>query len=75
MQKLTRRQRKAKQAAQERAQRNGPKPVEFACCGACNHLIKVFRGEDGPHKPCPRCGWDRHRIGGSWNWRHLAGYA
>jgi hypothetical protein len=55
-----------------RQERKGANPVEFACCGDCDYLIKVYEGEDGSTKPCPRCGWNRHNMGGSWNWRALA---
>ena len=72
MERPTRKERRAMQSARDRARREEVTPVEFACCGACDYLIKVYQGEDGPTKPCPRCGWDHHVMGGSWNWRALA---
>ncbi len=69
---LSRRERRANQGARERSKREKLSPVEFACCGACDYLIKVYLGEDGPTKVCPRCGWTRHAKGGSWGWRALA---
>ncbi len=47
-------------------------PLNIACCGACDYLIKVYLGEDGPTKVCPRCSWTRHVMGGSWGYRTLA---
>lgn len=72
MERLSRKERRAIQSARERAKREMEQPVEFACCGACDYLIKVYQGEYGPTMPCPRCGWNRHLMGGSWNWRALA---
>ncbi len=71
MGRLTGRERRVIQAAHDRISREKADPVEFACCGNCDYLIKVYEGEDGPTKPCPRCHWNRHRMGGSWNWRWL----
>ena len=67
MERMTRKERRAMQAAREQAKREEEEPVEFACCGACDCLIKVYQGEHGPTKPCPRCGWSRNLMGGSWN--------
>jgi uncharacterized paraquat-inducible protein A len=72
MARLTRKERRAIQSARDRTRREEANPVEFACCGACEYLIKVYQGEHGPTKPCPRCDWDRHVMGGRWNWRALA---
>ena len=72
MERLSRKERRAIQSARDRARREREQPVEFACCGACDYLIKVYLGEDGTAKPCPRCGWNRHVMGGSWGWRALA---
>ena len=72
MERLSQRERRTMQSARERDRRSREEPVEFACCGACDYLIKVYRGEDGPTKPCPRCRWNRHLMGGSWGWRGLA---
>ena len=69
---LSRSERRSIQAARDRTRRGSAEPVEFACCGGCDYLIKVYLGEDGPTKACPRCGWTRHLMGGSWNWRSLA---
>ena len=72
MERLSRKERRAIQAARDRARREREQPVEFACCGACDYLINVYLGEDGPAKACPRCGWNRHMMGGSRAWRALA---
>lgn len=69
---LSRRERRLNQAARDRARRDRNEPVEFAHCGSCDYLIKVYLGEDGPTKDCLRCGWTRHVMGGSWSWRSLA---
>ncbi len=66
MERISRKERRAIQGACDRAKRENGCPVEFACCGACDYLIKVYLGEDGPTKECPRCGWNRHVMGGSW---------
>ena len=71
MERLSRKERRAVQSERDRRRRQKVCPVEFAWCGACDYLIKVYRGEDGPTKPCPRCGWNRHRMGVSWEWRAL----
>ena len=73
MERLTRKERRLNQGARDRARRESRCPVEFACCGVCYYLIEVYLGEDGPTKACPRCGWTRHVMGGSWGWRWLAG--
>ena len=72
MERLSRNERRSIQAARDRARRERDQPVEFACCGACDYLIKVYPGEDGLAKACPRCGWNCHVMGGSWAWRALA---
>ena len=72
MERPNRKTRRANQVGRHRVVMEYEQPVEFACCGSCDHLIKVYQGEDGPTKPCPRCGWNRHLMGGSWNWRGLA---
>jgi uncharacterized paraquat-inducible protein A len=69
MQRLSRKERRELQRARDRCRREQDPPIEFACCGRCDYLIKVYRGEDGPTKACPRCGWSRHVRGGSWDWR------
>ena len=53
------------QGARDRIMRDKRCPIEFGCCGACDYLIKVYLGEDGPTKACPRCAWTRHVMGGS----------
>ena len=68
---LSRSERRSNQSARDRARRDHNEPVEFALCGSCDHLIKVYLGEDGSTKACPRCGWTGHLMGGSWNWRSL----
>ena len=72
MEPLSRKERRAIQSACDRVRRERELPVEFACCGVCDYLIKVYRKEDGPTKAYPRCGWTRHVMGGSWGWRALA---
>ena len=72
MERLSRKERREIQAARDRVKREKVCPVEFACCGACDYLIKVYPEEDGPTKACPGCGWTRHVMGGSWGWRVLA---
>ena len=72
MKRISRKERRLNQGARDRLQRERCRPVEFACCGACDYLIEVYLGEDGPTKACPRCGWNRHVMGGSWGWRGLA---
>ncbi len=72
MERLSRKVSRAQQGARDRARRQRRQPIEFACCGACDYLIQVYLGEDGSNKPCPRCGWNRHRMGGSWDCRALA---
>ena len=72
MERKTRKQRREKQGACDRNKREKGCPVEFACCGACDFLIEVYQGEDGPTKACPQCGWTSHVMGGSWGWRGLA---
>ncbi len=57
------------QGALDRVKREKGRPVEFAWCGACEYLIKVYLGEEGPTKACHRCGWNRHAMGGSWGWQ------
>ncbi len=71
MEHLSRKDRRAIQAARDRIRRERGQPVEFANCGACDYLIRVYLGEDGPAKACPRCGWSNHMMGGSWAWRAL----
>jgi len=71
MEHLSRKDRRAIQAARDRNRRERGQPVEFACCGACDYLIRVYLGEDGPAKACPRCGWSSHKMGGTWTWRAL----
>ena len=72
MERLSRKDRRAIQAVRDRARRERGQPVEFVCCGACDYLIRVYLGEEGPAKACPRCGWNTHVMGGSWAWRALA---
>ncbi len=72
MERLSRKERRLNQGARDRAMRERGSPVEFVCCGDCDYLIKVYLGEDGSAKACPRCGWNRHVMGGSWGWRASA---
>ena len=71
MERISRRERRAIQGARDRVMREKGCPTEFVCCGACDYVIKVYPEEDGPTKTCPRCGWTRHVVGGSWNLRDL----
>ena len=72
MERETRKERREIQGACDCVKEEKGCPVEFASCGACDYLIKVYPGEHGPTKTCPRCGWTRHAMGGNWGWRALA---
>ena len=72
MERISRKERRLNQGARDRVMREKGCPIEFACCGACDYLIRVYPGEDGATKACSRCGWARHALGGSWGWRGLA---
>ena len=72
MERISRKERRLIQAVRDRVMREKGCPVEFVCCAVCDYLIKVYPEEDGPTKACPRCGWTRHVVGGSWSWRALA---
>ena len=65
MERISRKERRLVQGARDRIMRDQRCPIEFVCCGACDYLIKVYLGEDGPTKACPRCAWTRHVMGGS----------
>ena len=71
MEHLSRKDRRAIQAARDRARREREQPVDFACCGGCDHLIRVYLGEEAQALAGPRCGWSSHKMGGSWAWRAL----
>jgi uncharacterized paraquat-inducible protein A len=71
MERTFRKERRLLQGGRDRVMREKCCPVELVCCGVCDYLIKVYLGENGPTKACPRCGWTRHLMGGSWRWRPL----
>ncbi len=69
MERTSRKERRLIQGARDRVIREKGSPIEVVCCGVCDYLIKVYLGENGPTKACPRCAWSRHVMGGSWSWR------
>ena len=48
MERISRKERRLVQGARDRIMRDKRCPIEFVCCGACDYLIKVYLGEDGP---------------------------
>ena len=72
MERISRKERRLVQGARDRIMRDKRCPIEFACCGACDYLIRVCLGENGRAKACPQCGWNLHVMGGRWAWRALA---
>ena len=65
MERLSRTERRAVQSERDPVKREEGYQVEFDCCRACNHLFNVYQDEEGPAKNCPRCGWNRHVMGGN----------
>ena len=64
MERMSRRERRTIQGALDRIRRERVCPVEMACCGVCDYLIRVYLGEDGLTKACPRCSRNRQLVGG-----------